>query len=135
MHLEQFPEFSEHWLDSAEYAEWESLSHIREAVLKELEMAREEKLIGNSLEAEVLLKTPAGEREILEKFCSELPSLFIVSKVILNDAQSDEIEVQVARIKSEKCQRCWNYSDFVGTSPEYPNFCRRCADVVQDIEL
>jgi isoleucyl-tRNA synthetase len=135
VHLEQFPEFSEHWLDSAEYAEWESLSHIREAVLKELEMAREEKLIGNSLEAEVLLKTPAGEREILEKFYSELPSLFIVSKVILNDAQSDEIEVQVARIKSEKCQRCWNYSDFVGTSPEYPNFCRRCADVVQDIEL
>ncbi len=134
VHLEQFPEFSERWLIDAEYEDWESLSRIRETVLKELELAREEKLIGNSLEAEVTLKTPVGVGKILKKFYSELPSLFIVSKVVLVDATGEEIEVQVARVTAKKCMRCWNFSDFVGQSPEYPNFCRRCADVVQDLE-
>jgi hypothetical protein len=33
-----------------------------------------------------------------------------------------------------KCQRCWNYWPSVGTDPEYPDICERCASVVRGIQ-
>jgi isoleucyl-tRNA synthetase len=135
VHLELFPEFSEEWLEEQLFQEWEALGRIREVALKELEKAREEKLIGNSLEAAITIRAPEGERTILAKYRSELPSLFIVSAVELEGAGGEEIEVNVERVPWQKCRRCWNYSDYVGTSESYPDFCRRCEDVVRDMGL
>jgi len=135
VHLELFPEFSEEWLGEQLFQEWEALGRIREAALKELEKAREEKLIGNSLEAVITIRAPEAERTILAKYRSELPSLFIVSAVELEGSEGEEIEVNVERVPWQKCQRCWNYSDYVGTSESYPDFCRRCEDVVKDMGL
>ncbi|MGB2907465.1 MAG: isoleucine--tRNA ligase [Candidatus Aminicenantaceae bacterium] len=135
VHLELFSDFSEVWLREETYQEWESLGGLREAVLKELEKAREEKLIGNSLEAAITIQAPEAERELLEKYRSELPVLFIVSAVKLGEAGGEEIEVGVDKISWKKCQRCWNYSDYVGTSDAHPDFCRRCEDVVKDMVL
>jgi len=135
VHLELFPDFSEAWLDEETYQEWESLGGIREAVLKELERAREEKLIGNSLEAAITIQAPEAERELLEKYRSELPVLFIVSAVELGESGGEKLEVGVDKVPWKKCLRCWNYSDTVGTSDAHPDFCRRCEDVVKDMAL
>ncbi len=130
VHLESFPEFTEKWLEDDMFQEWESLGGIREDVLKQLEKAREDKLIGNSLEAVVTIRAPQADRELLQKYRSELPALFIVSAVELDEGGGEEIEVDVERVSWQKCLRCWNYSDHVGTSDTYPDFCRRCEDVV-----
>ena len=45
VHLEMFPEFEEEVMEDAFFREWESLRQIRDQVLKELEKAREAKLI------------------------------------------------------------------------------------------
>lgn len=131
VHLELFPRFEETWLEPTLFQEWESLIPIREIVLKELEAAREEKLIGNSLEAFVRLKVPSSQEELLRKFVSELPSLFIVSGVELEKNTKNELEVEVSKYPGEKCHRCWNFSSYVGTSPEYSQFCKRCEDAVR----
>jgi len=134
VHLELFPAFQERWLEAATKKEWEELIGLRAKVLKELETAREQKLIGNSLEAQVRLKVPASLLPIVNKYQAELCALFIVSDVAVEKAAGEELAIALAKAPGNKCQRCWNYSTYVGTSSSHPNFCRRCEDVVNEMK-
>jgi isoleucyl-tRNA synthetase len=131
IHLERFPSFEKKWLDEKAGREMDRLLALRDIVLKELEKAREEKLIGNSLEAQVHLGVPEAEQALLRKYECDLASLFIVSAVDLVPAE--ELAVRVTRAAGAKCQRCWNYSVYVGQSPDYPELCRRCEEVVRKL--
>ena len=131
IHLEEFPAFKEKWLDDDLFQERENLGLAREKVLKELEIARKEELIGNSLEAKVVLKVPSSQQELLKKYEEELPSLFIVSAVELQSQSGEELEAKVSKAPGLKCQRCWNFSPYVGKNSEYPHFCKRCEEVVK----
>jgi len=133
VHLEQFPSFEEKWLEPDLFHELENLILLRDRVLKELERARESKLIGNSLEAKVLLKVPDSQKELLAKYEKDLPSLFIVSSVALETHPREDLDVEVTRAPGKKCQRCWNFSPYVGESSEYPHFCKRCEEVVKEM--
>jgi isoleucyl-tRNA synthetase len=134
VHLGEFPEARD-WLgpDRAAFVEeMERLLAVREKVLKELEKARESKLIGNSLEASVTLRAPAEEAAFLEGRKTDLPSLFIVSQVAIEAAEDGgELAVAVAKAAGEKCERCWNYSTTVGQSATHPTFCARCEKAVE----
>jgi isoleucyl-tRNA synthetase len=134
VHLELFPSFEDEWLESDLFHEWESLVLIREKVLKELEVARENKLLGNSLEARVCLQVPPKQEKLLEKHKSELNMLFIVSDVVLEPSPGTELVVEISKAPGKKCLRCWNYSVYVGQSQKYPQFCPRCDKVVSQIE-
>ncbi len=134
VHLELFPSFEKEWLRAELFQEWKELKGVRESVLKELEVARESKLIGNSLEAKVTLKVPPGLQEILDKYAEALASLFIVSAVMLEPHSGTEMDIKVSKAGGEKCQRCWNYSPYVGTCKEFPVFCKRCKDVVKEMD-
>ncbi len=131
VHLELFPSFEEKWLDPETEEEMRRLIDLREAVLKELEKAREEKRIGNSLEAEVRLLLPADKRDLAEKYREELSSLFIVSSVLIDPEDASELRVEVGRAPGGKCPRCWNYSPEVGSGRDFPELCPRCEDVVR----
>jgi len=133
VHLGLFPEGKDRRLDPGLRADMDALIGVREKVLKELEKAREAKLVGNSLEAAVTLKTSADEAALLEKYESDLAALFIVSEVILEPGAGEELQVSVGRAAGEKCERCWNRSAYVGRSPEFPTFCARCEAVVKAI--
>lgn len=135
IHLGLFPSFPQIWLGSDAFQDWKDLGIIREDVLKELELAREKKLIGNSLEAGVKLKVPTTQKNLIEKYEKELPSLFIVSTVEIEVHDGDIMEVEVSKAKGQKCQRCWNFSTYVGKSSKYPYFCRRCEEVVKKLDL
>ncbi len=115
------------------YRELETLFVVREAVLKEIEKAREEKLLGNSLEAAVTIAAPEAERLLLRKYEAELASLFIVSTVAVKEDGAGELAVKVEKAPGGKCQRCWNITPEVGRSPEHPTLCRRCEGVVKEL--
>jgi isoleucyl-tRNA synthetase len=113
-------------------AEWDALIAVREQVLKALDMAREDKVIGASLEAAVTL-TASGEMfDRLEKFSSELPTLFIVSQTALERGNGEAIEVKVERARGDKCERCWKYTTDVGSDPEFSTVCAACAKILRD---
>jgi len=133
VHLENFPAFDETWLGETERMEWAALIALRERVLKELEAAREQKAIGNSLEAQITLSVPAAEMPLIRKYQGGLAALFIVSDIVLSGSDGAEIGIAVGKAPGGKCQRCWNYSAHVGTSADYPGFCARCEAVVRDI--
>jgi len=134
IHLELFPDFKDDWLEEKVFQEIEDLMQIRDIVLKELESTREHKIIGNSLEARVLLEIPDNRLELLKKYHDLLSELFIVSEVKIAPAPGKETRVSVEKVPWKKCQRCWNYSSYVGTNKDFPDFCFRCEEVVRSIE-
>ncbi len=114
--------------------EWSTLHEVRSVVLKSLEEARNNKLIGGNLEAQARLSAPESLYVLLEKYKAELRYLFIVSQVGLDHASGGELRVEVAKADGLKCERCWNYSTRVGEDPKYPTVCERCAPVLRQME-
>jgi isoleucyl-tRNA synthetase len=130
VHTAYFPEASElsegiHAEQRARVENWTKLIEVRETVLKSLEAARQEKVIGAPLEAKVrLAATP-----LLREYEKELPGLFIVSKVELAEGG----EIAISRATGDKCERCWKYTDDVGSSPDLPTVCAACAAAVHEM--
>jgi isoleucyl-tRNA synthetase len=46
----------------------------------------------------------------------------------------EDLEVQVVAADGKKCERCWNYSTFVGSSAAYPTLCERCVAALEEID-
>lgn len=132
VHLGLFPAFDESWLTEEEEKEFAILLSVRDKVLKALEEARTEKIIGNSLEAKVFLKVPAAFYSVLARHRADLPTLFIVSGVEIESSPEAEVEVKVGLAPGYKCQRCWNYSLSVGQTEEFPDLCSRCEAVLKE---
>jgi len=133
VHLETFPSFGEKWLDEESKGAMDRLLSLREAVLKELERAREKKLIGNSLEAEVRLRIPAEDYGVVKKYEPELAALFIVSKATVEPGTAPALEVRIGRAPGAKCPRCWNYSPAIGGAGDDSGLCPRCREVVRKL--
>jgi len=119
-------------------AKWDRLFSVRAAVTKALEEARQAGTIGHSLDARVTLGASDGLRELLEAQASELPAIFITSQVdfahdIGSDAASPllpELKIRIERARGSKCERCWNYSEAVGSDATHSGLCERCLPVV-----
>jgi isoleucyl-tRNA synthetase len=124
--------------DAALAARWERLLEVRAAVTKGLEGARQTGVIGHSLDARVRLAAEGALGELLRRHVHDLPAVFIVSQVELADdldagAASPlmpELRVEVARARGGKCERCWNYSEAVGSDAQHPGLCERCLPVI-----
>ena len=55
----------------------------------------------------------------------------------LSTAQLDEcpgLAVRVKKAGGEKCERCWMYSEELGTDAAHPTLCPRCAAVMRELE-
>src|SRR5260370_23935401 len=102
-------------------ANWDRLIQVRDIVLKHLDTARNEKLIGAPLEARVRLSANGELYTLLEQYAGELPGLFIVSQVELERAEGDDLGVRVERAAGGKCERCWEDTMDVGSDPSFPN--------------
>jgi isoleucyl-tRNA synthetase len=105
---------------------------VRDDVLKSLEAARNDKLIGAPLEARVRLSANGDLYPLLQQYAGELPGLFIVSQVELERAASETVGVAVERAAGQKCERCWKYTTDVGSVAKYPTICAPCADAVEE---
>ena len=126
VHLALLPEPAElaSGLPAARLAEWDQLMEVRDVVLKALEEARQNKLIGTSLEARVRLQGYNGFEE-------DLPSVFIVSQVVLEPG--DQLRATIEKADGVKCERCWKYSTAVGQDLEFPTVCDSCSAVLQEL--
>jgi isoleucyl-tRNA synthetase len=122
--------------DEAQGKDWTTLRSVRDEVLKALEEARNQKLIGTGLEAQVRVTAPDPVYSLLKRYEDQLRYLFIVSAVSLVQASgngSGGVHVEVKKADGLKCERCWNYSTHVGEDPNYPTVCERCAAVLKEI--
>ena len=121
-------------------AHWNALFDVRDDVMKALEIARADKLIGKSLEAKVTIYTENEELiSLFESFGTGLADTFIVSQVELVKAAAPEgtfaetvsgIAVAVSVAEGEKCDRCWKHSS-EGHKTEDGFLCARCHAIVE----
>ncbi|MBI5050729.1 MAG: isoleucine--tRNA ligase [Nitrospirae bacterium] len=138
--LSVFPEVKEEFIDKGLEEKWKSLMEIRNEVNKALEIKRQERFIGNSLEAKVTLYADEAHYNLLEGHKNFLPVLFIVSDVILEKslppaeaykcAELSGLAVLIQRADGKKCERCWNWSITVGRFAEHPDVCEKCHGVL-----
>jgi isoleucyl-tRNA synthetase len=112
---------------------WDRLLEVRDLVLKQLDTARNEKLIGAPLEACVRLSASGDLYALLKQYGSELPGLFIVSQVELERKADGELQATVERATGAKCERCWKYTHNVGSDTDFPTICAPCAAAVHEI--
>ena len=113
---------------------------MREIVTKAIEPLRasEDKIIGSSLEADVLIqaeKSSVIDDTVLKKYEADLKDLFIVSHAYVsakdgfksvNEYEEDGIKVSVRKAEGEKCQRCWKYREL-----NADGICPDCVDAVK----
>jgi isoleucyl-tRNA synthetase len=111
---------------SAQIAE---LLKLRGVIGQAIERARQEKLIGNALEAAVVLHSDSDLTTKIGK--EELEEFFILSDLTIH--QGKEASASVTKTSYRKCARCWRHRPSVGASSKYPDLCDRCESVVAAI--
>ena len=125
VHLEEFPK-SQHRHDKAS-AQVAELLKLRGVIGQAIEHARQEKLIGNALEAAVVLHSDSDVTEKINK--EELEEFFILSDLTIRQAK--EASASVTKTAYKKCARCWRHRSTVGASKTHPDLCDRCESVVE----
>ncbi|HFO0660764.1 TPA: isoleucine--tRNA ligase [Staphylococcus aureus] len=138
VHLADMPKVVE--VDQALLDKWRTFMNLRDDVNRALETARNEKVIGKSLEAKVTIASndKFNASEFLTSF-DALHQLFIVSQVKVVDKLDDQAtayehgDIVIEHADGEKCERCWNYSEDLGTVDELTHLCPRCQQVVKSL--
>lgn len=117
---------------------WTQMQTLRNEVNRVLEQARNDKVIGGSLEADVVLYANDTYLPLLEALGNELRFVLLTSKAEVKplaeaDVEQGEVEgfaVKVRHADGEKCPRCWHFSATVGKDAEHPTLCARCVENV-----
>eukprot|EP00747_Dinoflagellata_sp_TGD_P030704 gnl/TRDRNA2_/TRDRNA2_134807_c0_seq1.p1 gnl/TRDRNA2_/TRDRNA2_134807_c0~~gnl/TRDRNA2_/TRDRNA2_134807_c0_seq1.p1 ORF type:complete len:1125 (+),score=210.26 gnl/TRDRNA2_/TRDRNA2_134807_c0_seq1:64-3438(+) len=140
--------------------DWDLLLNVRGELNKVLEKARNAKLIGSALESQVYLQTgDAHLHELLASMTlsgsrasngvDQLRYIFLTSQVhVLDSGESvqgkcgdeftadvtidtgESLTLGVCKAIGRKCERCWHYSESVGTDDNHDTLCERCIPVV-----
>jgi isoleucyl-tRNA synthetase len=126
VHLAVFPKpeevFSE---DPAKLLdEWKQLFEIRDQALRVLEEARQNKIIGKGLEAELEISASGEPLALLQRHAAGLKEAINVSAVHVVEGAGLTVEVRPA--SGHKCARCWNFMPEVGDYGIWQNVCTRC---------
>ncbi|MBA4537591.1 isoleucine--tRNA ligase [Bacillus aquiflavi] len=138
--LTDFPEEKEFPNEKELLEKWTAILTLRDDVLKALEEARNEKLIGKSLTAKVTLYVNEKTKNLLDSISESLKQLFIVSDLeiagTIEEAPEyalklDHAAVVVSKAEGETCARCWVVTPHVGQDQDHPTLCPRCATVVK----
>ena len=139
-----FPAVDDIVADAAFGERWSRLLSLRSAITRVLETARRDKLIGLSLDAEVVLQVNTDWQAFLAESLPLLQELCIVSNLRLQAAGDEDlvftgtegldgVAIAVGPAPGDKCERCWTFSTSVGADADHPTLCARCARVVRQL--
>ncbi|MFP7494162.1 isoleucine--tRNA ligase [Terribacillus saccharophilus] len=134
--LTDFPEALEIADHDELLTKWDHFMKVRDDVLKALEIARSEKVIGKSLESKLTIVAKDDATKQLLQSISNLHQLLIVSEANVVDAADnaadyEHVAVSVEKHPADRCERCWVASDTVGQDEKHPELCSRCASIVE----
>ena len=107
------------------------MKKLRTNVLKHLELSRDAKLIGKSLEAHIDLNVDQRTYDALKylDLLDKLDKVLIVSSVSLKI--SNQNEINVSKADGHVCARCWN---IVNKDVNKDGVCERCKTVLEGLK-
>ena len=116
--------------------DWKEILELRSEVNKHIEEARNNEIIGSSLDAEIEILCGDKLFNLLEEFNEELRFIFItseanaiLSKIDVTD-ENNKIQITVKKSSNEKCVRCWHSRPEVGSIKDNESICNRCFENV-----
>ena len=114
---------------------FDELKRVRKSVTAALEIKRNEKLIGSSLQAKAIIYIPSEIKQIFSTL--DLAEMCIVSRVEIKDIaektpssmnfEEEDIFVDISLAEGDKCQRCWTILPEVKDNQDH--LCSRCDNV------
>ncbi|MDT2599249.1 isoleucine--tRNA ligase [Enterococcus hulanensis] len=139
--LAELPSYEEYPNQGELLDTWKAFMDFRDKVLKALEEARNEKVIGKSLEAKVTIYPNEQVAVLLTALDADLAQLLIVSPdsfSISKDAAPenalafDDVAILVEKAEGEVCDRCRQVRTTVGEDEKLPTLCASCAHIVEE---
>ena len=129
-------------LNGEHMAKWDDVIALRDDINAVLEAARASKQIGKPLEAKVELYASGEQKDKLSAMTELLRMLLIVSDVQVKEEgegtacpSHEGVSARVFKAEGEKCERCWTFTHDVGSDPDHPTLCARCARVVKKLNI
>jgi isoleucyl-tRNA synthetase len=110
--------------DESLLRKWARIRELRELVNKDIEVLRADGKLGASLQAEVTLTVAEDDYAMLASLGADLKFVFITSAITL--VAGDALSTRASVTNGTKCERCWHYTDDVGTDAAHPTLCVRC---------
>jgi isoleucyl-tRNA synthetase len=126
VHLQEFPQTQNRGREAIQTVD--ELLKLRAVIGQAIEQARQEKLIGNALEAAVVLKSNSDVTTKVSR--EELEEFFILSDLTVE--QGKDAAAGVTKTAFDRCSRCWRHRATVGQSASHPELCDRCDEVVSN---
>ncbi len=144
VHMAPLPKADDSLLDAELAGHWDKLIAIRGEVNRALDIARKDKVVGNSLEAHLQLAAEGDIAGFIRDNAGKLQEITMVSQFEVADSIDDKafaseeikgLKVGISPSGHEKCARCWARLATVGQNKDLPDLCERCASVVEKLDL
>ncbi|MDO5078085.1 MAG: isoleucine--tRNA ligase [Streptococcus minor] len=137
--LAEMPEVQTFPDQEAVLEQWESFMTLRTQAQKALEEARNEKIIGKSLESHMTIYASEPVRTLLASLDSNLAQLLIVSQLTITEdtapAQAivfDGVAFTVDRAAGDVCDRCRRIDETVAERSYNARICDYCAGLLEE---
>ena len=122
IHEYEFVEIPKRWENKKLNEKWSKLFKIKQEANSAIEEKRTNKVIGSSLEAEIIIDAGSDYFRLLEGL--DLAEYFITSKAeIIKSNKNDELIITVKKADGIKCPRCWKI---------LKTKCERCEDAIKN---
>ncbi|MDR0444907.1 MAG: isoleucine--tRNA ligase [Puniceicoccales bacterium] len=135
VHLTEWPKVEDIPEEISVEENLDRILELRSQVNEKLEKMRQEKTIGQSLDAHVIIYGPKEDSlfQLLQNNESDLPTYFIVSQVTCKEQpEAIPLKVEIEVAKGERCPRCWRYVDHLVSAGEFGMISERCSHVLQE---
>ena len=125
-------------MDNKNIKIYDCLYNIKPHVSRVIEEARNNNLIGSSLECIIEITCNRNLYEKINRLQDELKFIFIVSECKISigsdtsdfsiKEDADELSISLSKSNHKKCERCWHLHKTVGEIDKHPTICHRCSD-------
>jgi isoleucyl-tRNA synthetase len=142
IHLTDFPKTPQKWLNPDLGTKWDLIRGVRRVVTGAIEVHRQDKVIGSSLEASIVVYF--RDKKLYDvinsidfsEVCitSSLETKLSITKkktFTLVDVEGVQVEFNIS--KGQKCERCWKYVDETQLNFKFADTCKRCGDVLEKL--
>ena len=133
VHLQLFPSVDPQFSAAVDIKKWDSLRLVRDRTLKEIEEARGQKKIGDSLEAEVEIEADGEELALLEKNRPLLKEMLVVAALTVRPGRQGG-RIRITKSQAKKCPRCWNRFAEDTSANTHSDLCPRCSRVAGETD-
>jgi isoleucyl-tRNA synthetase len=128
---------------------WGAWLSWRKMALEKLEIARQKKEIGKSLDAKFVWLAPEGAEYTIaaQQKPEDIRELFNVSQIKIETSPDrlsnpgepipiivNTFNISILHADGQKCERCWHWESDVGQNPEHPTICSRCIEAVKQFK-